>query len=261
MRLRRLCFSAACGLIFFSTPHTAAAEKRSLTPEERLARKHYENAKKLLRGETFDEAIVELRQAVFHDPKLIMAHYDLGKAYMTTRDYGRAVDAYKACRDAYVALASDVVSGGLAAAQNREDRIREIREHIRELEQAPTRTALSERQKQLEIVRLHGVLTSLEQMRGDRPGDTTVPAELSLALGSAYFRNDKLEDAEREYKAAVAARPKLGEAHNNLAALYVMTGRAEEARVHVKLAEKAGFSVHPNLKKDIERALADAQAP
>jgi Flp pilus assembly protein TadD len=57
--------------------------------------------------------------------------------------------------------------------------------------------------------------------------------------------------AEREWKAAVAANPRLGEAHNNLAALYATTGRKAQAQDAVNQAEKAGYRVNPRLKADI----------
>jgi Flp pilus assembly protein TadD len=79
------------------------------------------------------------------------------------------------------------------------------------------------------------------------------PAELSLALGSAYFRSGDLVAAEREWKTAVSVNKRLGEAHNNLAALYAMTGRKAEAQQAVKNAERSGFRVNPNLKADIQR--------
>ena len=72
-----------------------------------------------------------------------------------------------------------------------------------------------------------------------------------LALGSAYFRQEKLADAEIEWKAAVEANRKLGQAYNNLAVVYMMTGRKTEAEEAVRAAEHAGFSVNPGLKNDI----------
>jgi Flp pilus assembly protein TadD len=61
----------------------------------------------------------------------------------------------------------------------------------------------------------------------------------------------RLADAEREYKATIAADPKTGEAYSNLAVVYLETGRFEEAERAVKAAEKAGFKVNPMLKDDI----------
>ena len=85
-----------------------------------------------------------------------------------------------------------------------------------------------------------------------------MPAFVSLALGSAYFRLDRLADAEREFRAAVAVEPKFGEAHSNLALVCLLTGRAAEAQEHVKIAEEAKFKVNPELKRQIRDALGRA---
>ena len=87
-------------------------------------------------------------------------------------------------------------------------------------------------------------------------GSDATPAWISLALGSAYFRTDALPDAEREYRAAIEVDPRLGEAHSNLAVVYMTTGRFSEADSEIKAAEKAGFRVNPQLKEDVKKALA-----
>ena len=58
---------------------------------------------------------------------------------------------------------------------------------------------------------------------------------------------------DRAWEAAVQADPKLGEAHNNLAVYYLLSGRKAEAENAVKMAEKAGFKVNPQLKADIKK--------
>jgi Flp pilus assembly protein TadD len=80
----------------------------------------------------------------------------------------------------------------------------------------------------------------------------SVPSYVLSSLGSAYFRMGKLADAEREYKAAVAVDARAGEAHSNLAVVYLETGRFDEAERSLKAAENAGFKVHPQLKEDIK---------
>ena len=77
--------------------------------------------------------------------------------------------------------------------------------------------------------------------------------EVLLALGSAHFRNGDRDSALAEWRAAVEGNPKLGEAHNNLAVIYMMSGKKTEAESAVKLAEKAGFRVNPQLKADIKK--------
>ena len=46
---------------------------------------------------------------------------------------------------------------------------------------------------------------------------------------------------------------RLGEAHNNLAVLYMQTGRKKEAEEAIRAAERARFRVHPQLKADIAK--------
>jgi len=82
-----------------------------------------------------------------------------------------------------------------------------------------------------------------------------VPAFISLALGSAYFRLERLPDAERMFRDAIAVQPKFGEAHSNLALVCLLTGRAAEAQDHVRIAEEAKFQVNPELKRQIREAL------
>ena len=51
--------------------------------------------------------------------------------------------------------------------------------------------------------------------------------------------------------------------HNNLAVVYMQTGRLAEADAEIKAAEKTGFRVNPQLKEDLKKAsrqAADAHA-
>ena len=85
-------------------------------------------------------------------------------------------------------------------------------------------------------IRLESRLQQLETERRRGIHGIETPAEFSLALGSAYFRAGQLEDAEREYREAIKASPKMGEAHNNLAVVCMMTGRHELAEAEIKAA-------------------------
>ena len=86
-----------------------------------------------------------------------------------------------------------------------------------------------------------------------------LPPGLNVALGSAYFRSGRIADAEREYRAALAAEPKLGEARINLAVVLLMTGRPADAREQIALARKSGAKVPAGLEKDVERASTAAR--
>jgi len=49
----------------------------------------------------------------------------------------------------------------------------------------------------------------------------------------------------------VKADDRAGEAHNNLAVLYLLKAQYTDAFAEVKAAEKAGFRVNPDLKDEI----------
>ena len=97
------------------------------------------------------------------------------------------------------------------------------------------------------------LLESMQFKGNTRP---EMPAEFPLALGSAYFRQQKLLEAKAEYQEATRLNPKLGAAHNNLAVIYLLTGLPAEAETELSRAEKTGFAVNPRLKEDIKKAKA-----
>jgi tetratricopeptide (TPR) repeat protein len=104
-----------------------------------------------------------------------------------------------------------------------------------------------------EIRQLQERKRQIEDADREIPADKAVPAYVSLALGSAYFRSGKLKDAEQAYLATVAADDKVGEAHNNLAVVYMETGRYDHAEKAVKAAEKTGLKVQKALKDEIQK--------
>ena len=72
-----------------------------------------------------------------------------------------------------------------------------------------------------------------------------------LSLGSAYFRSGRMAEAERQYKAAISADSQFGEAHSNLAVVYLETGRIKDAEPSIRATKKAGFRVNSPLEQAI----------
>jgi Flp pilus assembly protein TadD len=102
-------------------------------------------------------------------------------------------------------------------------------------------------------------LRDLENQRHSIGSVFQPPAEVLLALGSAYFRNEDRDAAEATWKAAIGVNPKYGEAHNNIAVIYMQTDRLDQALEEVTLAEKAGFKVNPQFKADLKEKVKAAK--
>jgi tetratricopeptide (TPR) repeat protein len=203
--------------------------------------------------EQYDPAEREFREAVKIDPLYDAAFYGLGQVYMATKRFDSALKAYIAARDAFKSATAAEALASVASDRRLKDQIDALKDYERNL----TRQMAASRNPagQSAIDRIHDQIQQLET-RVHRAGGPPppVPAGLSMALGSAYFRLNQLEDAEREYKAAIAVNPSFGEAHSNLAVVYLVTGRIDEADAAVKIAEKAGFKPNPRLKDDIAAA-------
>jgi tetratricopeptide (TPR) repeat protein len=202
-----------------------------------------------LRAERWDKAAESFQRAIDIDPEFEMAYYALGRATMPQKKYADAVAALSRCRDLYVSAASKSFSNQQEAQQYRRERLTELDEIIRGYQSATPNAQTSEAVRQLTERRRQ--LQENLQRGTDVSIEGSVPSFVSLALGSAFFRLGRLADAEREYKAAVAADPKTGEAYSNLAVVYLETARLDEAEKAVKAAEKVGFKVNPMLKEDI----------
>lgn len=234
---------------------TAAAQPPAREPtvkEHVESMKHLRLGQENLHAEKWDLAEHEFKAAIDLEPPLEMAHYGLGQVYMATKRYPLAVQAYTACRDAFMANTARDLHNDLLAQRRLEDQIQALEDERTAINTGRVKPMLSSGSMELDR-RIHDLRT---QRFHDAKAAPPVPTWISVALGSAYFRTGAMPEAEREYRAAIAVDPKLGEAHNNLAVVYMLTHRFDEAGAEIKAAEKSGFKVNPQLKDDLKKAAA-----
>jgi Flp pilus assembly protein TadD len=254
--MRTLLFIGACLIAVAAAAAPQGALGRATADRDRIeALKHYRLGQDALRSEHFDIAEREFQTASKLDPTLELAPYGLGQVYMATKRFRPAIVAYEKCREVIRANTVSAANDGLEHQKRVDDQIKALEDQQRIYSQ-PGRNASSPLAQNY----LRQIDTQLQSMKASRfrtaGGPEPTPAWISLALGSAYFRADAQADAEREYRAAIEVDPRLGEAHNNLAVVLLLTGRAPEADTEIKAAEKVGFKVNPQLKEDVKKALA-----
>ena len=250
---------ALCAAVLCVTSLSASQARVGDSVAERdrhEALRHYRAGQDALRNERFDDAEKEFQQSAKLDPTLELAPYGLGQVYMATKRYRPAIVAYQRSREVFHANAVTVAGDDMSRLRRIEDQIKELEDQVRLLQASPGRNAGSPA-VQANIRRLDDVIREMKDLRQrTHSGPVQTPAWISLALGSAYFRADEMADAEREYRAAATVDPGLGEAHNNLAVVCMLTGRFGEAEQEIRAAEKAGFKVNPQLKEDLKKAAA-----
>ena len=231
----------------------AAAQQ---TREEREAVRHLRLGQENLRAEKWDKAETEFKEAIKLDPLLELAHYGLGQADMGLKRFDAAVAAYKDCRDAVQSQSGRAANNQLREEQRVQDQIRQLEDQKSQMQSKGFGGSATLQTNA--IARLDTQIGELRSRRfqGADGRPPVTPTWISVALGSAYFRSGATADAEREYREALKVDPKLGEAHSNLAVVCLVTSRFAEADAEIAAAEKSGFSVNPQLKADVKKALA-----
>jgi tetratricopeptide (TPR) repeat protein len=229
-------------------PATAGAQALASDTTRREAMSHYRAGQELLTAERWDRAAEAFQAAIKLDPLFVDAHYSLGQAYMGAQRFSSAVQAYTRCLDAARSLHGLRDRDRVAVDRQIDEEIRELQDTVRRIQSQPGQGASA-----LKAVQIETHIQDLLRNRSSNSGPFEPPAGVLLALGSAHFRNGEREPAEVQWAEAVRVNPKLGEAWNNLAVIYLQSARKPMAEDAVKRAERAGFHVNPRLKDDIKR--------
>jgi tetratricopeptide (TPR) repeat protein len=216
--------------------------------QAREAFRHYRAGQDALQSEHYEQAVAEFSTAVTLDPLLALAHYGLGQAHMALKQFPDAVRDFTACRTAYEQMAGLAMSNGAQMTLRIDDEIRELKNTISRMQREQSVGGRAP----LKITSIESRIRELEQMKQRGAEAIHAPAEVSLALGSAFFRQDLFADAEREYRAALRLNPRFGEAHNNLAVVLFLTGRLDDARAEAMRARNDGYPVSPRFLEDLK---------
>ena len=218
-------------------------------PSNDLARRtayhHYVRGQEFLQSEFFDKAANEFQNAIRNDHLFTDAHYGLGQAYMGVQRYASAIQAYERCLEAARTIFS----------MREQDRARTdqlITDQLRALREALAQTARMAVGQRAAVLGIESRIRELERSKSGLVNRYEPPAQVLFALGSAYYRNGDAIAARERWEQAVKINPKIGEAWNNLAVVYMQSGRRGDAEGAVRNAEKNGFRVNPQLKEDIK---------
>lgn len=236
----------------------AAAQAPPVRPpmsvDVQRAKQHDRDGWKALEAGRPEQAVTEFQAALQINPEFADALHGLGKADMALQRYSDAVSALERCRLAYLHGGTQDAERRLIDNGARQAQIEKIKQELQQLQLNGDQSIGTNNY----VTNLRQQLRDLEGVRDPGPivaSEGTVPPFIALALGSAYFRVDRLADAERMFRDAIAADAKFGEAHSNLALVCLLTGRAREADEHIRIAEEAKFKVNPELKRRVREAL------
>jgi Tfp pilus assembly protein PilF len=228
-------------VLLLSAGVTSAAAQYANDLDRRLAVEQYHLGLEKMKAGAFEQAAAAFIRAIRHDKNQPLAYYALGQAYAARQRWDDAIQAYAGGISALRA-AGRYAPEQYGVVDNRTDvAFREARtvgnrsaDPSNALGRSASAVSVSDRIRN----------TGLQQGR-------SFEADFSLAIGTAFFHAGKLLEAENEWRYAVSLHPELGEAWNNLAALYAQTGHKAPALEALRAAQKAGHQVDAALVKTI----------
>ena len=232
----------------------APPARPTMTVDVRRAKQHDGDGWKALEEGHADRALAEFQAALQINPEYADALHGLGKASMALQRYPDAVSALERCRLSYLHGGTEDAERRLIETSARQAQLQTLKQRLAQAQLNADQSIGSNNA----IAVLRQQIRDLEGVRDPGPmvaEEGSVPAFLSLELGSAYFRVNRLPEAERMFRDAIAAQPAFGEAHSNLALVCLLTNRAAEAEEHIRIAEEAKFKVNPELKRRVREAL------
>ena len=197
-----------------------------------------------------------LLKAVAFDPLLAVAHYGLGQTYMAQQRFKEAVGAFSTSRQAF---------GCVGWTQDDRKRVSEEIRELRDAIRGADRRRLQEigvKWKELnrdvrtpgdKMLSIQDAERRLETLELSIKETNPTPPGVTLALGTALFQIGRIDEAEVEFRAALARDQRSGDAHHNLALVCTITDRLDEAEREIAAAEKAGVPIHPRLREEIDR--------
>ncbi len=213
---------------------------------------------KALRSGDLEAASQRFEQALALVRDLPDAHVGLGNIAMRRQRFEEALRHYEAARAGIVELAQQLKAREFEHQRTQLVEAQILQDQIA-LVNAPT-SRMSPGRKQMLTLNFETKSAAARQESTKSPdakSDVRIPPELFFLIGNANARLGRLEEARLNWETCTGLDPAFAPVHNNLAVLYLQTGRLDDAQEHVVRAEQLGVAVNPQFKRDLDRALTE----
>jgi len=208
------------------------------------------------------------------EPQLPEGHLGLGHVAMRERRFEDALREYRLAQQGHRELASLLSIVQVDRYAKSRDQLERLREEQSQLDSEARRievrgatstmssaSGMSGGQIERQRVEVDHQIQALESM--GTPGEKSVqdpPANFYFFEGNALFNLKRNDEAIAAWETAARRDPRFAPVQNNLAVVYWMKGRVDDARAALARAEALRFAVNPSFRADLEKASAGSAA-
>jgi len=256
-------------VLLFSTGDFLSGQKRFMLNEKdaekfRIAKRLYDKGEQLFIKEKFKKAETTFKECLEKFPKYANADYYLARIYYREDNLTGALEHIEKATDNYEFIAGLGVNTQLEYLEKLRFQKQQVEEDIRNLQQLSSsggsgrssgtnreasdiQTRLAAAEKTLQILK--------DRLRAPIPDLKQVPAEFHYVHGNILFKLKKYSEALNRYLETVKTDPTHGNAYNNLANLYYMAGKYQQALFYLQKAESCGAKINPRFKQTLYKAM------
>ena len=221
-----------------------------------LAKSHYENGLKLLGKGQESEGKKEFLEALATFPEFADAFVQLGNLEMRRKDFTKGLERYLQAQMAFSRLQGIVRKQDMERQRQIQENLDVLRERVRALQRNQAQGADAKIEQNLAMIER----LEQEQKKMLTRDGTPIPAEVYFLTGNARMNLERFDEAIQDLKQALVLRPNYGEAHNNLAVIYLYRKDYPNAWIHVHAAEASGVRVNPQFRMELAALLPEPVA-
>lgn len=256
-------------LLVFSAGDSLFGQKRFMLNEKdaekfKLAKRLYNKGEQLFIKEKFKKAESAFKECLEKFPKYANADYYLARIYYQEDNLARALEHIKNANNNYAFIVELGVNTQLEYLEKLRFQKQQVEEDIRNLQQLSStggsgRTSGVNREASDIASQLAAAQKTLQtlndRLRAPIPDLKQIPAEFHYVYGNILFKLKKYSEALSQYLETVKTDPTHGSAYNNLANLYYMARKYQEALFYLQKAESCGAKINPQFKQAIYKAM------
>jgi len=244
--LTGLALLLACSSVF------AQATSQDISRASKL---HKKGVRALQTGE-LERARESFNESLKILPSYPDAHIGLGQIAMGQGSFEEALNHFNAAKEGYRELGESLVDVQARRYADAQRQINQLQDSIRQIQSQGAGGGMLQ-------VNINTMENQIQQLQAIEPPNREAasepPGEVYFYIGNALFQLNRRPEALEAWETCRDKSPKFAMVHNNLALVYMMSGRLEAAKESLAKAEELGFPVNPQFKQDLDKAIAESR--